>query len=214
MIEVDWLGGEKNYTPPPLRKGEIMASVTGLLSNSDLFHTQLARDLDLYTRGDDDDWADKPAGPYSNGEGLVDFDRLAYSDGLRTTETLIDALFNPVPTASDTASPFTYFDPEGAKELERRAWASERESTHSSMESSLTGGSGTGSGSGSGSGSGDRTPSVYTAGSEHSSSTGIDPHRHWWRKIRARPSTPGTPTTRQQSRADTIQSAHFARVPS
>lgn len=186
-----------------------MASVTGLLSNSDLFHTQLARDLDLYTRGDDEDWADKPAGPYSNGEGHVDFDRLASSNGLRTTETLIDALFNPVPTASEAASPFTYYDPQKAKEMERQAWAAERESTHSSMESSLTGGSG----SGSGSGSGDRTPSVYTAGSEHSSGTGHEHHRHWWRKIRTRPSTPGTPTTRQPGRPETPQSTHFARVP-
>ena len=91
------------------RKGEIMASVTGLLSNNDLFQTHLARDLDLYTRVDDEDWAEGAhAQPYSKADGLVDFDRLASSNGLRTTENLIDALFNPVPTANAQPSPFTF----------------------------------------------------------------------------------------------------------
>ena len=157
-----------------------MASVTGLLSNNDLFHTQLARDLDLYTRADDEDWSDgvATAQPYATPEGHVDFDRLAAANGLRTTETLIDALFNPVPTASAAPSPFTVYDPVRAHEAEARAWAAERASTHSSAESALT------------EGSGGPTPSVYTAGSEHSSAQDI--HRHWWHKIRSRPLTPQT----------------------
>lgn len=135
-----------------------MASVTGLLANTDLFHTQLARDLDLYTRADDADWADA--------DGAVDFDRLADpgANGLRTTENLIDALFNPVPTASARVSPFTVYDPARAQEAEARAYAAEeeRQSTHSSTSSSLTEGSKLTEG------SGGKTPSVYTAGSERS----------------------------------------------
>ncbi|PSR75636.1 hypothetical protein PHLCEN_2v8927 [Hermanssonia centrifuga] len=181
-IEVEYVGGEKNYRPPPLRKGEIMASVSGLLSNSDVYRTQLARELDLYTRVDDEDWSDgfqrHHPQPYSNAEGQVDFDRLASSNGLRTTENLIDALFNPVPTANEKSSPFTYYDPEKAGEVEKQAWATERQSTHSSAESGFT------------EESGGKTPSVYTAGSDNSSGLGQDMHKHWWQKIRGRPGTP------------------------
>ncbi len=66
------------------------------------------------------------------------------------------------------------------------AAAAERQSTHSSVDSSFTGGS-TG-----------KAPSVYTTGSGDSGGTGTGlevPHRTWWRKIRSRPSTGYTPPT-------------------
>lgn len=173
-----------------------MASVTGLLSNSDLYQAKLARDLDLYTRVEEEDWAEGVSrAPYATPEGLVDFDRLASDNGLRTTENLIDALFNPVPTADEKPSPFTYYDPVKAREAEQRAWAAERQSTHSSTDSSLTGGSG------------GKTPSVYTAGSENSSGQDAVP-KHWWQKFRG--GGPHTPLGRH-FRSTTPQSMEISR---
>ena len=181
-----------------------MASVTGLLSNNDLFQTHLARDLDLYTRVDDEDWAEGAhAQPYSKADGLVDFDRLASSNGLRTTENLIDALFNPVPTANAQPSPFTFYDPAKAHEAEVRAAVAERQSTHSSVDSSLS----------MTNGSMGKAASVYTTGSGDSGGTGAGPdvqHRTWWRKIRSRP---GTPMGSKGFRPGTPQS-EYPRVPS
>lgn len=173
-IELEHIGGEKTYIPPPLRKGEIMASVTGLLSNNDLYQTKLARDLDLYARGDDQDYQ---PGLFSGQDGATDFDRLAESNGLRITENLIDAIFNPVATANDHASPFTYYDPDKAREAERAASFVERQSTHSSVDSGLTDGSES------------HPASVYTTTSE-STGPGADQPKHWWQKMRSRPDTP------------------------
>lgn len=183
-IDVQHVGGEKNFTPPPLRKGEIMASVTGLLSNNDLYNTKLARNLDMYTRPDDDEaWEDNfertPVQTYWNADGHVDFDRLVASDGLRTTENLIDAIFNPVLSTSPRQSPFTIYDPEKAQETDRQVFAVERQSTHSSTESCTDASS--------------HSSSAYTAGSDRSSNNQPerDLQKHWWQRMRgSRPSTP------------------------
>lgn len=183
-----------------------MASVTGLLSNNDIYNTKLARNLDLYARADDEDWEDSyqrtPVQTYWNADGQVNFDRLAASNGLHTTENLIDALFNPVPTTSPRPSPFTYYDPDSAQEAERQASAVERQSTHSSMESGFTDGS-------------SHPSSVYTSGSDRSSGSGGLPgqesHKHWWQKMRSsRPSTP----VDKHPRPFTPNVNSFARVPS
>lgn len=203
-IDVEHVGGEKNFTPPPLRKGEIMASVTGLLSNNDIYNTKLARNLDLYARADDNDWEDSyqrtPVQTYWNSNGHVDFDRLVASNGLRTTENLIDALFNPVPTASPKPSPFTYYDAETVQEAERQASAVERQSTHSSTESGCTDGS-------------SHPSSVYTSGSDQSNGSlpGQESHKHWWQKMRSsRPSTPAD----KHPRPFTSHTNSFPRAPS
>lgn len=199
-IEVEHIGGEKHYVPPPLRKGEIMASVTGLLSNSNLYQTKFARDLDMYTHHEDDD----SASIYQQPEGAVDFDRLACSQGLRTTENLIDAIFNPIPTANEDSSPFTYYDPDKAREAEKAAWAAERQSTHSSFDSGYTDGSSS------------HPASVYTTNSDStgtgSGSGSSDPQqpKHWWQKMRNRPSTPVS----RAFRPSTPQTTEFARIPS
>ena len=182
------VGGEKNFTPPPLRKGEIMASVTGLLSNNDLYNTKLARNLDMYARPEDDvAWEDNfertPVQTYWNADGHVDFDSIATSKGLRTTENLIDAIFNPMPTANPIQTPFTFYDPEKARETERQASAAERQSTHSSTESGYTDGS-------------SRSSSAYTIGSDPSNNvlTIQESQKHWWQKMRS--SQPSTPSDR------------------
>lgn len=173
-VHLTHVGGAKLYKPPPLRKGEIMAEVSGFLTNNDLFRTRLARTLDLYSRDDlpsapnDHDPDPEPllihehelvSNPNPNpthtaemadNQGLTqsalqpqpqrpgmnrlfshrapsgpsDIDRLASLNGLHNTENLIEAIFNPVPTISPDASPFTYFSPEEAEasaRLEREA---------------------------------------------------------------------------------------------
>lgn len=204
-IDVQYAGGEKNFTPPPLRKGEIMASVTGLLSNNDLYNTKLARNLDMYARPDDDAaWEDNfertPVQTYWNTDGHVDFDHLVTSSGLRTTENLIDAIFNPVATASPRQSPFTLYDPEKAHDADQQASAVERQSTHSSTESGYTDGS-------------SQSSSAYTAGSDHSSNSipGQDHQKHWWQKMRS--SRPSTPSDKLQ-RPFTPRANSYPRSPS
>ena len=198
MIEVEHIGGEKHYVPPPLRKGEIMASVTGLLSNNNLYQTQLARGLDMYTHDEDDDASSDYPQPFSNKEGAVDFDRLASSNGLRTTENLIDAIFNPIPTANERSSPFTYYDPDKARDAEKAAWAAERQSTHSSLDSGYTDGSSS------------HPPSVYTTNSDSTGTGNEAQARHWWQKMRSpRPSTPSIRTFRPT----TPQTTEFAKIP-
>ena len=175
-----------------------MASVTGLLSNNDIYQTKLARDLDLYARGDDQDYQPGAIGLFSSQDGATDFDRLAVSNGLRTTENLIDAIFNPVPTANEHMSPFTYYDPEKAREAEKAASFVERQSTHSSVDSSLTDGSGS------------HPASVYTTTSD-STGPGAEHPKHWWQKMRSRPGTPLNRTFRPS----TPQISDFApRIPS
>ena len=168
-----------------------MASVTGLLSNNDLYQIKLARELDLYTRSSLDD------DPSAFSDGAVNFDRLAASRGLRTTETLIDAIFNPVPTANEMPSPFTYYDPEKAREAEKASWAAERQSTHSSLDSGFTDDSSS------------HPASVYTTNSDSTGQTSDQPPRHWWQKMRNRPSTPLTRTFRPP----TPQTTEISRIP-
>ncbi|KAI0752470.1 N-terminal C2 in EEIG1 and EHBP1 proteins-domain-containing protein [Daedaleopsis nitida] len=185
-VELEHIGGEKHYKPPPLRKGEILASVSGLLSNNGIFNTRFARELDLYVG------ADKPeeenAFPYSDQRGHVQADRLANSYGLRTTEHLIEALFNPVPSDSSDQTPFTYYAPpqmERSNSLEDDDNDASNSNGRRSMDSSVG------------------SASYVASTSEHSSfdpgmatdAPGLSSNRHWWQKMRSRPSTPATRTT-------------------
>ncbi|KAH8080689.1 hypothetical protein BXZ70DRAFT_901335 [Cristinia sonorae] len=179
-IDLEFLAGTKHYKPPPLPKGEILAEVSGLLTNNGLLSTRLARNLDLYNRGTDYAESDSssssspstsshPAMPYATVDGQVDYDRLAVLNGLHTTEHLIEAIFNPVPTTSQAPSPFTYYDPEKAREREDSA--------------SSKGG--------------------YSASEHSSGSSFVEKHAqgvkaHWWQKLHvgssvsvSRPGTPG-----------------------
>ncbi|KAI0760880.1 N-terminal C2 in EEIG1 and EHBP1 proteins-domain-containing protein [Trametes elegans] len=183
-IELEHIGGEKHYKPPPLRKGEILASVSGILSNNGLFNTRFARELDLYVG------ADKPEAddsfPYADPDGHAQPDRLANSYGLRTTEHLIEALFNPVPSPSSDPSPFTYYAPphsERSDTLDTSNDSQDSSTGRRSVDSSVG------------------SASYVATTSEHSSNAGFergtnggsaspDSRRHWWQKIRSRPTTP------------------------
>ncbi|OSC96901.1 hypothetical protein PYCCODRAFT_1378199 [Trametes coccinea BRFM310] len=191
-IELEHIGGEKHYKPPPLRKGEILASVSGILSNNGLFNTRFARELDLYVG------ADKPeeenSFPFADPAGHVDADQLANSYGLRTTEHLIEALFNPVPSESSNPSPFTYYAPP-------RPTREDSFDTADSLDSPVAGRRSIDSSVGSASYVATTSEHSSTAGLEHTA-TGMvgaaspETHRHWWQKIRSKPNTPSRTTVR------------------
>ncbi|KAI0819357.1 N-terminal C2 in EEIG1 and EHBP1 proteins-domain-containing protein [Trametes gibbosa] len=186
-IELEHIGGEKHYKPPPLRKGEILASVSGILNNNGLFNTRFARELDLYVGADRAE--DDESFPYADKDGHVQTEQLATSFGLRTTEHLIEALFNPVPSDTTDSSPFTYYAPPRPDPPQRQDSVAEsldsftgRRSVDSSVESA----------------SYVATPSEESsaAGFDHASgatsatATSTESHRHWWQKIRSKPTTP------------------------
>ncbi|OCH85898.1 hypothetical protein OBBRIDRAFT_784128 [Obba rivulosa] len=215
-IELEHVGGEKNYRAPPLRKGEILASVSGLLANNELLRMPLTRELDRYTNGDlcpadEDDETDEfdsatartRCNPYTDKKGQLIPERLANSHGLHATENLIEALFNPLPSTSPVQTPFTYFVP---REIER----TKSDSAADASSDSLANGSGaerrsiassrTSTGDSFASGS---AASVYTSasGSDRSSVNGLGlesvpetkPNKHWWQKLRSHPSHASTP---------------------
>ncbi|KAI0649651.1 N-terminal C2 in EEIG1 and EHBP1 proteins-domain-containing protein [Trametes meyenii] len=188
-IELEHVGGEKHYKPPPLRKGEILASVSGILSNNGLFNTRFARELDIYVGADKPDEDD--SFPYADRDGHVQPEHLANSYGLRTTEHLIEALFNPVPSDSAEASPFTYYAPPHAERVDAR------DTSDDSLDSP-TGRRSVDSSVGSVSYAPTASEHSSTTGFEHglgqgtssAGSLGSESHRHWWQKIRSRPTTP------------------------
>ena len=171
--------------------------MSGILSNNGLFNTRFARELDLYVG------ADKPeedsSFPYADQKGHVQADRLATSYGLRTTEHLIEALFNPVPSDSSAQTPFTYYAPPTSPPLERTD--SPQPFDDAANDSSGDGANGRRSVDSS-VGSGSFVGSV----SEHSSfdpgmaadAATMSAHRHWWQKIRSG-SRPGTPAASKTS---------------
>lgn len=242
-IEIEHVGGEEKYVPPPLRKGEVLGSVAGILSN-DLLRAQIVRELDEYTRSH----SPSPFGvgvaapqplrananlnvdgpthdsahpfeshsypyPYATPSGHVLPEHLASSYGLHTTETLIEALFNPLPSSEPEPSPFTYYVPrspaslrsEPARPRRQRQGSGEGEEASSGEDDvdsvSLSLSSGTHA-------SARRMPgmsalsdsalpamssasgsaSTYTTAPE-SESSGSNTNKAWWKKI----SRPGTP---------------------
>ena len=188
-IELEHIGGEKHYKPPPLRKGEILASVSGILSNNGLFNTRFARELDLYICADK--LEDGSGCPYADKEGRVQADRLATSYGVQATEDLIEALFNPVPSEAAEQTPFTYYAPptspsERAKTRSPQSFddAASDADGRRSVDSSV--------GSGSFVGSTSETSS-FDPGMAADPTT-MNSHRHWWQKMRSRPTTPASTT--------------------
>jgi hypothetical protein len=142
-----------------------------------------------------------------------DISNLSSTYGPRTTETLIEAIFNPVPTHSEKQSPFTYYVP-----LERQG---KRPSIISSGYNTSSNGSGSlneqgGNGSVHSTSTGSEYASVHSDSASgkppslssqsarsvsshgHSSEFGVegggeDKHKSWWRKIgHSRPGTPAT----------------------
>ena len=90
-IEREHICGDKRYKPPPIRKGKILAPISGILSNNTCFR----RELDLYVGADKD--------------SHVKAERLTMSYGVRTTEDLIEGLFKPAPSGATEQTPCTCY---------------------------------------------------------------------------------------------------------
>lgn len=203
-IELEHIGGETKYKSPPLPKGEILGGVAGILDN-DVYRTR-PRTLDLYgmyydtrSKGEKQHKGTTP----NNWGDPFDMSNLSSAYGPRTTETLIEAIFNPVPSHSERESPFTYFVPlehQGGKAspVSARSGNSDRRDRNGSVHSAAT--------------SSEYTDSVKTrsissrsghslSSHGHSSEFGggggeEEKHRPWWRKIGTGSvgcSRPGTP---------------------
>ncbi|PIL28675.1 hypothetical protein GSI_08719 [Ganoderma sinense ZZ0214-1] len=190
-IELQHIAGEKHYKPPPLRKGEILASVSGILSNNGLFNTRFARELDLYVGADK--LEDATAFPYADKEGHVKADRLATSYGVRTTEDLIEALFNPVPSETAEQTPFTYYAPPTSPSERGKTQSPESFDDADSSDLNGDGRRSVDSSVGSFVGSTSETSS-FDPGMAADAAT-MSSNRHWWQKIRSRPSTPASTKT-------------------
>ncbi|KIM82756.1 hypothetical protein PILCRDRAFT_820051 [Piloderma croceum F 1598] len=213
-VQLEHVGGEKNYKAPPLPKGEILGGIAGILDN-DVYRTR-PRTLDLYGM-----YYDNQSKGESQRKGTTlkigidpfDISNLSSAYGPRTTETLIEAIFNPVPTHSEKQSPFTYyvpFEPQGKRpSIISSGYKTStngsgslnepgaNESVHSISTSSEYASVYSDSASG-------KPPSLSSQSARsvsshgHSSEFGVgggeeNKHKSWWRKIgHSRPTTPGT----------------------
>ncbi|EMD36753.1 hypothetical protein CERSUDRAFT_95027 [Gelatoporia subvermispora B] len=223
-IELEHAGGEKHYKAPPLHKGEILASVSGLLTNNELLRMPLTRELDRYTNGElcppeeeedsaseyDPSTARPRYNPFADEQGHLISERLANSRGLHATENLIEALFNPVPSASPMQTPFTYYSPRESERTnngdggadtsgdsltngsgaERRSIASSRTSTGDSFASNSAASMYT-------SASGSDRSSVSVNGLALEVGPETKPNKHWWQKLRSHPNQSNTAITRR-----------------
>lgn len=241
-IELEHVGGEKEYVPPPLKKGEVLGAVAGILSN-DLLRAQIARELDEYTRAHSPSpWGVPPLHvhhphnhnhvhdadeddahsfetlsypyPYATPSGHILPDHLASSYGLHMTETLIEALFNPLPSSEPDSSPFTYYVPQPSgsprprsePESQRRGGADDASSgsfnadgDNFSFFSSSTHASGNAASDSAIPSSSKSNPSTSsTVGEAEAPGAGTNKDKGWWKKI-SRPSTPLSRWSRRPS---------------
>ncbi|KAJ3986852.1 hypothetical protein F5890DRAFT_1406489 [Lentinula detonsa] len=99
-IYLEHVGGDANYIAPPLPKGEIFNGVADLLDD-DVYLTR-PRALDLWDESD----LEEP-----RYEVPFDVSRLPLAYGPKTTEMLIEAIFNPVRVThhDSKGNPFTYY---------------------------------------------------------------------------------------------------------
>ncbi|KAF8961459.1 N-terminal C2 in EEIG1 and EHBP1 proteins-domain-containing protein [Flammula alnicola] len=137
-IEMEYVSGETLYIPPPLAKGEILTGIAGFLENDileiDLLGTAKSARLPRTARTarqvsdkshpleiesdanseNSDDGENAEDGTEAVGVAF-DVQRLPFAYGTKTTEMLIEALFNPSRiTEKREESPFTYYEPHHA----------------------------------------------------------------------------------------------------
>jgi len=187
-----------------------LGGIAGILD--DVYRTR-PRTLDLYGRyydTQDKGESQRKGTTLKFGIDPLDISSLSSSYGPRTTETLIEAIFNPVPSHSEKQSPFTYHVPL-EQQGKRPSILSSGYNTSTNGSSSLKKGA---NGSVHSTSTGSEYASVYsdsTSGkppslssqsarsvSSHGNSSefgvgggGEDRHKSWWRKIgHSRPGTP------------------------
>jgi len=122
-VQLEHVNGESSYIAPPLPKGEILSGVAGLLDN-DIFRTR-PRALDLYAHENSSSSSVSTISTHSTGKrrpgskrkkNPLDASQLPNTRGIRGTEKLIEALFNPVPvTRPGQLTPFTYLHEPSAR---------------------------------------------------------------------------------------------------
>ncbi|KAG1872918.1 hypothetical protein DFJ58DRAFT_760351 [Suillus subalutaceus] len=115
-VQLEHISGESSYIAPPLPKGEILSGVAGLLDN-DIFRTR-PRTLDLYANANSSSSSVSTISTHSSRKrrpgskrkkNPLDASQLPNTRGIRGTEKLIEALFNPAPvTRPGQLTPFTY----------------------------------------------------------------------------------------------------------
>ncbi|PPQ91992.1 hypothetical protein CVT25_004648 [Psilocybe cyanescens] len=150
-IEMTYVSGETNYTPPPLAKGEILNGIAGFLQSDIVkkrpraldiygpYHDQEELDIDLLgvkstatavprtartvrkasnksspaqSESEDDEEVEEEDPVLEEVGVAFDVQRLPFAYSTKTTELLIDALFNPVKISDKRGeSPFTVFEP-------------------------------------------------------------------------------------------------------
>lgn len=170
-IELQHVGGEKRYVAPPLRK-EVMAGITGLLTSERLRSTPLpfadpAPVLSSNRSGSSSSLSGSGSTPsihvpsVSSSTNTAPFASSRLTDsGPGTTRDLIEALFNPAPSADDAQTPFTYFDPDAAPADDASLADSASLSEARSIDTS-----------------GSAAPSDALA----QNSASMDSKKHWWR---------------------------------
>ncbi|KAL5520769.1 hypothetical protein ACEPAF_2772 [Sanghuangporus sanghuang] len=138
-LELTRAGGESNYKAPPLQKGEVMAGVSALLEKSAVggaprtrpaYERTVSRPpVKTHRRGTDrrdvlgiglalgrggrGGW-NTPTVPTMLGPSELEYELEMggpAAGALKTTENIIEAIFNPVPSSSPAPSPFTYYVP-------------------------------------------------------------------------------------------------------
>ncbi|KAF7439807.1 hypothetical protein PC9H_000143 [Pleurotus ostreatus] len=128
-VQLEFVGGERNFVAPPLPKGQILGGVKGVL-DSDVLRLRpriagLERGMAMAMTGPMGFFPELGVGngpgvkpgpfPTSNGAIIVAGeqytpDTLSLMYGPRMTENIIDAIFNPVPTTDKAKEgPFTYY---------------------------------------------------------------------------------------------------------
>ncbi|KAI5121924.1 hypothetical protein M0805_000253 [Coniferiporia weirii] len=190
-IELAHVGGETTYKAPPLQKGEVMAGVATLLeknpydsiSRHGYNRTTLQPSLRGHRHATDN--GSRSGFPQSRSP-LPELG----SAGLRTTDNIIEAIFNPVPTSSPAPSPFTYYVPPKPRPpaLSTRHVAARTDSPTSAVS-----GDGDADADTSSSLHGGRPPSLApsahserslaTSASHSSTGTGDIPRQKWWQRF-------------------------------
>ncbi|KAF4607805.1 hypothetical protein EYR40_000140 [Pleurotus pulmonarius] len=128
-VQLECVGGERNFVAPPLPKGQILGGVKGVL-DSDVLRLRpriagLERGMAMAMTGPMGFFPELGAGngpgvkpgPFPTSNGAITVageqytpDTLSLMYGPRMTENIIDAIFNPVPTTDKAKQgPFTYY---------------------------------------------------------------------------------------------------------
>ncbi|KAH7106993.1 hypothetical protein BKA62DRAFT_685712 [Auriculariales sp. MPI-PUGE-AT-0066] len=125
-LHVEWMAGEKQYRPAPLKKSEILAGISGLLSTilheSEELHIKhtgglfsgssiipYAEDMSFHpVRSINERTRSTRATPSPSSSSLTVVGPVIDVDH---TERVVESIFNPFPSSSETQNPFTYYTP-------------------------------------------------------------------------------------------------------